>query len=78
VVATALGLVGVYLFPIVHRLFHALRNPLLMTLLGGAVLGLLTWALVVWLLAGFALATSLATVVQAANSSTVVATLNRM
>ncbi|MFP3467265.1 MarP family serine protease [Leifsonia sp. SIMBA_070] len=44
----------------------------------GAVLGLLTWALVVWLLAGFALATSLATVVQAANSSTVVATLNRM
>ncbi|MFP3465157.1 ion channel protein [Leifsonia sp. SIMBA_070] len=41
VVATALGLVGVYLFPIVHRLFHALRNPLLMTLLGGAVLGLL-------------------------------------
>lgn len=42
----------------------------------GAVLGLLTWAVVVWLLAGFALATSLATVVQAANSSRVVATLN--
>jgi S1-C subfamily serine protease len=44
----------------------------------GAVLGLLTWAVVVWLLAGFALATSLATVVQAANSSRVVATLNGM
>jgi S1-C subfamily serine protease len=44
----------------------------------GAVLGLLTWAVVVWLLAGFAMATSLATVVQAANSSRVVATLNGM
>ncbi|SEB13406.1 MarP family serine protease [Leifsonia sp. 21MFCrub1.1] len=42
----------------------------------GAVLGLATWAVVVWLLAGFAMATSLATVVQAANSSRVVATLN--
>lgn len=44
----------------------------------GAVLGLLTWAVVVWLLAGFAMATSLATVVQAANSSRVVSTLNSM
>jgi len=44
----------------------------------GAVLGLLTWAVVVWLLAGFAMATSLATVVQAANSSRVVATLDGM
>lgn len=42
----------------------------------GAVLGLATWAVVVWLLAGFALATNLATVVQAADSSRVVATLN--
>ena len=42
----------------------------------GAVLGLVTWAVVVWLVAGFAMATSLATVVQAANSSRVVATLN--
>ncbi|MFF1635372.1 MarP family serine protease [Leifsonia sp. NPDC058248] len=41
----------------------------------GSVLGLLTWALVVWLVAGFALATNIATVVQAANSSRVVATL---
>lgn len=44
----------------------------------GAVLGLLTWAVVVWLVAGFAMATSLATVVQAADSSRVVATLNGM
>jgi len=42
----------------------------------GSVLGLLTWAVVVWLIAGFAMATSLATVVQAASSSRVVATLN--
>lgn len=42
----------------------------------GAVLGLATWAIVVWLVAGFAMATSLATVVQAASSSRVVATLN--
>ncbi|MGO4534971.1 MarP family serine protease [Leifsonia sp. 2MCAF36] len=42
----------------------------------GAALGLLTWGVVVWLLAGFAMATSLATVVQAANSSRVVSTLN--
>ena len=44
----------------------------------GAVLGLATWAVVVWLLAGFAVATSLATVVQAADSSRVVSTLNSM
>jgi S1-C subfamily serine protease len=42
----------------------------------GAVLGFLTWAVVVWLVAGFAMATSLATVVQAADSSRVVSTLN--
>ncbi|MFF1876676.1 MarP family serine protease [Leifsonia sp. NPDC058230] len=42
----------------------------------GSALGLLTWGVVVWLLAGFALATNLGTVVQAASSSRVVATLN--
>lgn len=42
----------------------------------GAVLGFVTWAVVVWLVAGFAMATSLATVVQAADSSRVVSTLN--
>jgi S1-C subfamily serine protease len=44
----------------------------------GAAFGLLTWAVVVWLVAGFALAPCLAAVVQAANSSRVVATLNGM
>lgn len=42
----------------------------------GAVLGFITWAVVVWLVAGFAMATSLATVVQAADSSRVVATID--
>ena len=42
----------------------------------GSLLGVLTWAVVVWLLAGFAQATSLATVVQATSSSRVVATLD--
>ena len=41
VAATALGLVAVYLFPLVHRAFHALRHPLLFTLAGGMVLGIL-------------------------------------
>ena len=41
VVSTALGLLGAVLFPLVHRAFHALRQPLLITLAGGVVLGLL-------------------------------------
>lgn len=41
VVSTALGLIGAVLFPLVHRGFHALRHPLLITLAGGVVLGLL-------------------------------------
>jgi H+/Cl- antiporter ClcA len=40
VVSTALGLLGAVLFPFVHRAFHALRHPLLITLAGGVVLGL--------------------------------------
>ncbi len=39
--AAAFALVGVYLFPLVHRAFHALRHPLLFTALGGVVLGIL-------------------------------------
>jgi H+/Cl- antiporter ClcA len=39
--AAAFGLVGVYLFPLVHRAFHALRHPMLYIVLGGMVLGLL-------------------------------------
>ncbi|WP_374010736.1 ion channel protein [Leifsonia sp. LS-T14] len=38
-IATAVGLVGVYVFPYLHRLFHALRHPVLMTLAGAVVLG---------------------------------------
>jgi H+/Cl- antiporter ClcA len=40
-IATGIGIVGAYLFPVVHRAFHALRHPLLMTVAGGLVLGLL-------------------------------------
>lgn len=40
-VCTALGLLGAVLFPLVHRAFHALRQPVLITLAGGVVLGLL-------------------------------------
>ncbi|MFF1879104.1 ion channel protein [Leifsonia sp. NPDC058230] len=41
VVATLLGLAAVYVFPIVHRVFHGLKYPLLYITLGGVVLGLL-------------------------------------
>jgi H+/Cl- antiporter ClcA len=39
--AAAFGLIGIYLFPLVHRAFHALRHPLLYITAGGVVLGLL-------------------------------------
>lgn len=41
VAATVLGVVMAWLFPYVHRLFHGMRNPVLYTTLGGAVLGAL-------------------------------------
>ncbi len=44
--------------------------------LAGSVLGLLTWAVLVWLFAGFAQATNLAAVVEAASTSRVVAALD--
>jgi S1-C subfamily serine protease len=44
--------------------------------LGGGVLGLLTWGVVVWLLAGFLQTTGIAPVTQAVASSKVVSTLN--
>lgn len=44
--------------------------------LGGAALGLLTWAVVVWLLAGFAQTTGVLPVTQLASGSRVVSTLN--
>jgi H+/Cl- antiporter ClcA len=39
--AAALGVVGASVFPRVHRAFHSLRNPLLISLAGGVVLGAL-------------------------------------
>ncbi|MEV8215267.1 ion channel protein [Leifsonia sp. NPDC077715] len=41
VVATAIGLVAVYLFPLFYRVFHSLRHPLLITVAGGLILGVL-------------------------------------
>ncbi|MBA8816960.1 H+/Cl- antiporter ClcA [Microbacterium halimionae] len=39
--AAALALVGIAVFPHVHRLFRRLRNPVIYTALGGLILGLL-------------------------------------
>ncbi len=44
VVAAASALIAIvaaWIFPYLHRAFHALRNPLIFTTLGGAILGLL-------------------------------------
>ncbi len=41
VCATAVGLVAVFLFPLVHRLFHRIGHPVVYITLGGAVLGVL-------------------------------------
>lgn len=41
VVAAVLGVIVAWLFPYVHRAFHALRHPIVFTTLGGLVLGLL-------------------------------------
>jgi H+/Cl- antiporter ClcA len=38
-VAVGLGLAGVWLFPLLHRAFRALRHPMLMIVAGGIVLG---------------------------------------
>ncbi|CAI2492605.1 ion channel protein [Serratia liquefaciens] len=40
-IAIALGMVAVWSFPHVHRLFHSMKNPVLMLGLGGFALGLL-------------------------------------
>lgn len=39
--AALVGLIGAFVLPVLHRWFHALRNPLLFTTLGGALLGVL-------------------------------------
>lgn len=41
VIATLIGLVAVYAFPIAHRLFHSIGNPAIYITLGGVVLGVL-------------------------------------
>ena len=41
VIATLIGLVAVYVFPLVHRLFHSIGNPVIYITLGGMVLGVL-------------------------------------
>jgi H+/Cl- antiporter ClcA len=41
VVGAAFGVAGAWVFPAVHRAFHAIRWPIVMTTLGGALLGLL-------------------------------------
>jgi H+/Cl- antiporter ClcA len=40
-VAAVLGVLGAAAFPAVHRAFHSLRNPLLVSLAGGVLLGVL-------------------------------------
>ena len=39
--AVLLGLAGVYLFPVLHRVFHRMRNPVLPLTIAGALLGVL-------------------------------------
>ncbi|UIP59956.1 ion channel protein [Agromyces marinus] len=41
VAGVAIGLIGAFAFPFVHRAFHSLRQPLLIATAGGLVLGLL-------------------------------------
>lgn len=38
---TAVGLVALYLFPLVYRSMHALRHPIIITTVGGLILGIL-------------------------------------
>jgi H+/Cl- antiporter ClcA len=38
---TLVGLIALYLFPLVYRTFHALRQPIIITTVGGLVLGVL-------------------------------------
>jgi H+/Cl- antiporter ClcA len=41
VIAALLGLAAVYAFPIVHRAFHRIPNPMVVTVVGGILLGIL-------------------------------------
>ncbi|UOQ87628.1 ion channel protein [Agromyces endophyticus] len=40
-IAALVGLIGVFALPVVHRIFHSMRNPLVYTTIGGALLGVL-------------------------------------
>lgn len=40
-VSAVLGVIAAFLFPYLHRAFHALRNPIIFTTLGGMILGVL-------------------------------------
>ncbi|WP_243075796.1 ion channel protein [Microbacterium sp. SS28] len=40
-VSALLGVLAAFVFPHIHRLFHALRNPIIFTTLGGMILGVL-------------------------------------
>ncbi|QIG39086.1 ion channel protein [Microbacterium sp. 4R-513] len=40
-VSALLGIAAAFVFPYLHRAFHALRNPLIFTTLGGMILGVL-------------------------------------
>lgn len=40
-VSAGLGILAAFVFPYIHRAFHALRHPVLFTTLGGLVLGIL-------------------------------------
>lgn len=40
-VSALLGVLAAFLFPYIHRAFHALRNPLVFTTIGGMILGVL-------------------------------------
>ncbi|WP_345800847.1 ion channel protein [Microbacterium sp. AZCO] len=40
-VSAILGIVAAFLFPYLHKAFHALRNPIIFTTIGGMILGVL-------------------------------------
>ncbi len=61
---------------LLRRVIGAVRIGRGLDALGGSVLGLLTWAVVVWLLAGFLQTTGIPAVTQVVSSSRVVAALD--
>ncbi|TAJ48623.1 MAG: MarP family serine protease [Herbiconiux sp.] len=74
-VVVAIGLFS-FLAGLLRRVIGVVRIGRGIDALGGAVLGALTWGVVVWLLAGFLATTGIAPVTQLVASSKVVSTLN--